>query len=88
VETPNNYSRVDLILYLRPRLYFFLNDRLAPFVGVTPQLGYILSYKDATGVKVDLSGQESLRATVTATVGMSFFVPNKKASLFLTNRTR
>jgi len=88
VETPNNYSRVDILLYFTPRLYYFLNDRLAPFIGITPHVGYILSYKDPGGTKVDLTSQESIRATLTATVGISWFIPSKNASLSAPRRVR
>jgi hypothetical protein len=85
VEVPDDSMETDLLLYLTPRLYFFLNDRLAPYVGLTPRLVYILSLKDDTGAKVDLTSQESLYARVTATVGISWFIPTSKASVFLSN---
>jgi hypothetical protein len=71
-----------------PRLYFFVNDRLAPFIGITPRLGYVLSYKDGSGAKIDLTSEESLFGSVTATVGIAMFIPNSKASMFMSSRAR
>jgi len=87
VTTPGN-SWTNLQLTFLPRLYFFVNDRLAPFIGITPRLGYVLSYKDGSGAKIDLTSEESLFGSVTATVGITMFIANSKASLFMTSRTR
>jgi hypothetical protein len=83
IEVPDKSMETDLLVNLTPRLYFFLNDRLAPYIGLTPQLIYILSYKDLSGTKVTLTSKESLYARVTGVVGIAWFIPSKKASLFL-----
>ncbi len=85
VETPDS-SMTVVVLTIMPRLYFFLNDRLAPFVGVTPRLGYIVSYKDSAGMKIDLTSRESVNGSLTVTLGVGWFIPNAKASVFLTER--
>ena len=87
VTTPGN-SMTSLLLTFLPRLYFFVNDRLAPFIGITPRLGYLLSYKDGSGAKIDLTSEESLFGSVTATLGIAMFIANSKASMFMTRRTR
>lgn len=87
VTTPGT-SWTNLQLTFLPRLYFFVNDRLAPFIGITPRLGYVLSYKDGSGVKIDLTSEESLFGSVTATIGIAMFIPNAKASMFMSSRVR
>jgi hypothetical protein len=87
VTTPGT-SWTNLQLTFLPRLYFFVNDRLAPFIGITPRLGYVLSYKDGSGVKIDLTSEESLFGSVTATIGIAMFIPNAKASMFMSSRAR
>jgi hypothetical protein len=82
VETVDKSNYTNLTVRLTPRLYYFVNDRLAPFIGVTPQLVYILSYKNTTGTKVDLTSKESLYLRLTATIGIAWYIPSKKASLF------
>jgi hypothetical protein len=85
VETPNNYNRTDIVFIVTPRVYYFLNDRLAAFIGITPQLSYVVSYNDPTGTAISLTGQQRLHADVTITVGIAFFIPNKNASILLNN---
>jgi hypothetical protein len=88
VDTPDKSMQVNLLLTFYPRLYIFVNDRLAPYVGFTPRLGYLLSYKDSTGTKVDYTSRERLFGNITATLGIALFIPNSKASLFMKRRAR
>jgi len=85
VEVPDDSMETDLRLYLRPRLYYFLNDRLAPYIAITPRLSYMLSLKDSSGATVDRTSEERLYARLWVTVGIAWFIPSKKASLFLNN---
>ncbi|OHD26238.1 MAG: hypothetical protein A2064_06885 [Spirochaetes bacterium GWB1_66_5] len=88
VEVSDDYSETDLRLYFTPRAYYFLNDRLAPFVGITPRLAYVVSLKDPAGNKVDLTSQQRLYLRMTATVGISWFIPSRNASLSARRRIR
>ena len=82
VETPNNFQMTNLLFTITPRLYYFLNDRLAPYIGITPQFAYVVSYSDPSGATVNLTSQQRLRADVTLTRGIAFFIPNKDATMF------
>lgn len=83
VEVTDDSFEADLVLDLIPRLHFFVNDRLAPYVSLTPRLIYILDYKNSSGTKVDLTAQESLYLRLTLSVGVAYHIPRGKASLFL-----
>jgi hypothetical protein len=86
--TVPDVSMTLVSLYFLPRLYFFVNDRLAPYVGISPRLNFVLSYKDDAGTKIDLTSQESLSGSITATIGIAYFIPSRNASLFGTQRAR
>jgi len=86
--TTPGISWTNLQLTFLPRLYFFVNDRLAPFIGITPRLGYVLSYKDGSGVKIDLTSEESVFGSITATLGIAWFIPSRNASLSASRRVR
>jgi hypothetical protein len=88
VQTPDDSMAVYLFLYFIPRLYFFVNDRLAPYVGITPRLGYLLSYRDAAGTKIDYTSEQSVFASITATLGIAWFIPSRNASLSAPRRVR
>jgi hypothetical protein len=49
---------------------------------------YVISVKNASGAKVDLTSQERLYARLTATVGISWFIPSRNASLSAPRRIR
>ena len=85
VEIPDNSRQTELRLALTPRVFFFVNDRVAPYIGLRPQLGYLLLYRDSSGVEIDLTSGERLYARLWATLGIALFVPSKKASLFLSH---
>jgi opacity protein-like surface antigen len=64
------------------RLYFFINDQLAPYVGLTPGLWYLLTQKDASGTALTYDFKQRFYLDARISMGISFFIANKKAVLF------
>jgi opacity protein-like surface antigen len=64
------------------RLYFFVNDRLAPYVGLTPGLWYLLTQKDSAGTTLTFDSKQRFYLDANISLGIAFFIANKKASLF------
>ena len=81
VETTNDSMRTYLALSPLVRLYYFLNDRLAFFTGLSPRILYWLSYKYSSGTKVELVSDERLFLDMTVSFGFSYFIPRNKASV-------
>lgn len=73
---------VRAYLQLVGRLYWFLNDRLAPYVALAPRLDYIAYYRSWDGTVWEGEFADRLTLEVSLTFGMSFWIPNKKAVLF------
>lgn len=76
----------SLFLILGPsvtvRMNFFLNDRLVPYVGLKSMLGYVVTEKDVLGSTVTQTSRQRFRLDGRVEVGMSVFIPQKKAVLF------
>jgi hypothetical protein len=82
VETEDKRLLLWASLRVPLRLYFFMNDRLAPYVGLTPGLWYLLTQKDASGTTLTLESKQRFYLDASVSLGMAFFIPNKKAALF------
>jgi hypothetical protein len=73
---------VGAYLELVGRVYWFLNERLAPYVGVTPRAYYEIYYRDWDGTVWDGPFRERLMLDVSVAFGVSYWIPNKQAALF------
>jgi hypothetical protein len=71
------YLRLDVPV----RLLFFLNDRVAPYVGIRPNVWYLVSAKDIYGTSFSPLSEQRLYLDATLTFGISFYVPSKKATM-------
>jgi len=82
MDLPSDSLSVSAYLELVARLFWFLNDRLAPYVNLTPRLDYVAYQRDSGGTVLDFAFKERLSLGFSLTFGMSFWIPNKKAALF------
>jgi hypothetical protein len=82
VETPNNYKRNEISLTVMPRLSYFLNDRTAVILKIAPTVYYILTCVDPHGAAVALTSQNRMRADVTVTAGVTYYLPSTRALMF------
>jgi hypothetical protein len=80
-----SYTDKSLYTYLDAsasvRLYYFLNDTIAPYISVLPKIWYALSATDSTGTKVTLRTNQSLTMNITVAFGFSYWIPTAKESL-------
>jgi hypothetical protein len=81
VEFDYQSQYVYLRLGVPFRLFFFLNDRVAPYVGLRPRIWYLLSAKDIYGNSYSPPSEERLYLDASLIFGISFHVPNKNATM-------
>ena len=81
----SDYDNQSLNLYLLLgvpfRLFFFLNDRVAPYVGLRPRVWYLVSARDSSGTTLSPPSQERLYVDLSVTLGVSFHVPTRNATM-------
>jgi hypothetical protein len=62
--------------------YFFIKERFAPYVGITPGLRYRMQLKDQAGNEVDsTSFFDNVSFPINISLGFSIWTPNKDESL-------
>jgi len=81
VEFDYQSQNVYLRLGVPFRLFFFLNDRVAPYVGLRPRIWYWMSAKDIYGNSYSPPSEERLYLDASLSFGISFHVPNKNTTM-------
>jgi hypothetical protein len=81
VEFDYQSQYVYLRLGVPFRLFFFLNDRVAPYVGLRPRIWYLISAKDIYGNSFSPPSEERLYFDASLTFGISMHIPNKNATM-------
>jgi len=81
VETTDSslYTYVDLMIPVR--FYYFINDRLAPYLSIVPRVWYEVGAINSSGSPVTLTFAQRVYMDVGIYFGMSLWVPRKKISL-------
>lgn len=77
--TKSLYTYIDLMIPVR--LFYFINDRLAPYLSIVPRLWYTIGAMDSSGITIDLTSQQRVYVDVGIYFGMSIWVPRNKTSL-------
>jgi hypothetical protein len=88
VEYENKDTDTYLYLIIPLRLLFFVNDRVAPYVGASPRIWYWLSAKDFAGNSYTPPSEARLYLELTFSFGISFHIPNAKASILTPSGAR
>jgi hypothetical protein len=78
-STKSLYTYMDLVIPVR--LFYFINDRLAPYVSIVPRLWYTIGAADSSGITIALTSQQRVFLDVGIYFGMSIWVPRNKTSL-------
>jgi hypothetical protein len=80
-----SYTNKSMYTYLSlsatARLFYFINDAVAPYVNVVPQLWYTVNGVDGSGSPVILADDQRLWMSVGVYFGFSYWVPRAKMSL-------
>ncbi len=76
-------ATLTLSLNLGPQfyLYYFLNQRLSPFIGIYPRFIYTILYKDDMGNRINLSFDQRTSFRYSASIGITYWLPNREISL-------
>ena len=81
VEFDNQSQLIYLRLGVPLRLFFFLNDRLAPYVGINPRAWYRVLAKNSSGTAYSPPIEYQLYVDASVSFGISFHIPTRNSTM-------
>jgi hypothetical protein len=81
VEQTDSSMYLYLNVAASARLYYFINDVVAPYVMLVPSIRYLMSASDSTGSPYTITADSALTMRISVYVGFSYWIPRKQMSL-------